>query len=595
MLHFFPSTFPDETLYSRLARYHRLSGHPDDRDSLHELVGMHTHVITSDLPSLLQALVSRLPAETRPSVEEVVDANTIFPYFQRFLPSERCSRAITAMSGASTSGLKTAIGLVASRLGAKNSFRFCGDCVRNDQAAFGQAYWHRVHQLPGAWVCPIHAHALFELDFRIVQLKRHKLFLPDDPLVELASHQISLSSSQTEAVLRIATLGMSALLSPQPNWCAWSLNALHRENARRNGLVRDNGRIRVDELAGMLKIYSSDFPTASEYAILHHRFLDWALRLLRKPRDVAMHPMRHLLLMDCLRGVPPERFDNVAPDPRRMAAREDGRHQLDRARLIEMLGEEGASLRHAAAELGFSVTTLGVEAARLGLSVDRRPKNITEDVKSHVCDSLRLGLEPKAVAEANGLSQVSVYRILRMDEILSRECAEQRFKQRRDAYRSRFSSQASSTRADYTWLYRNDREWLTEQQAMAPKSETQREPYIDWVERDKLLAQHVAKLSDSIRNAPGKPRWISRSALERDTGLADTIERNPGKLPLTHLALSAHSESHEEYQRRQLYWAAGELKKSLHGLPPRWRLLRQAGIRVLAESNEQLLGTLTSY
>jgi len=594
MLHFFPSTFPDETLYSRLARYHRLSGHPDDRDSLHELVGMHTHVITSDLPSLLQAFVSRLPAGARPSVGEIIDTNTIFPYFRHFLPFERCSRAIATMSGPSTSGLKTAIGLVASRLGAKNPFRFCKYCLRDDQVDFGQAYWHRVHQLPGAWVCPRHAHTLFELDFRTVELKRHKLFLPDDPLAELASHQIPLSPPQTEAVLRITVLGMSALLASQPNCRTCSLNELHRENARRNGLVRDNGRIRVDELAGMLKNYAADFPTTGEYAILHHRFLDWALRLLRKARDIAVHPMKHLLLMDCLRGAPSARVDNGAPDPDRMVARNKGRHQVDQARLIEMLGQEGASLRHAAAELGHSVTTLGIEAARLGLTVDRRPKNITEEVKSDVCNSLRGGLAPKEVAEAHGISQVSVYRILRMDEALSREWADQRFRQRRDACRGRFSSQASSTRADYAWLYRNDRQWLIEQQAAACKSETLREPYVDWAVRDKLLAQQVTEFSDSMRNAPGRPRWISRSALERATGLADTIDRNPDKLPLTHLALSAHSESHEEYQSRQLYWAAGELKKSLHGPPPRWRLLRQAGIRILAKSNEQLLGTLTS-
>jgi len=79
MLHFFPSTFPDETLYSRFARYHRLSGHVNDRDSLHELVGVHTHVATSDLPSLLQTFVSRIPAAARPSVEEIIDENTIFP------------------------------------------------------------------------------------------------------------------------------------------------------------------------------------------------------------------------------------------------------------------------------------------------------------------------------------------------------------------------------------------------------------------------------------------------------------------------------------------------------------------------------------
>lgn len=594
MLHFFPSTFPDETLYSRLARYHRLSGHPADRASLQELVGLHTHVITSDLPSLLQALVSRIPTSGGPSVEEIVSANTIFPYFQRFLPPERCRRAVTAMSGASTSGLKTALGLMASRLGGKNTFRFCRSCLDEDRTTFGLAYWHRVHQLPGAWVCPRHAQALSELDCRTVQLKRHKLFLPDDPAVELASHAIALSSCQVEAVLRISLLSQAVLLAAQVSRSIWSLNDVHRANAKRNSLIRSNGRIRVDELAGILALYVSDFPAFGEYAVLHRQFLNWALRLLRKPRGVAVHPMKHLLLMDCLRGESPDSLENTAVDPAAAVIKPGGRHQIDQARIIDMLGGQGATLRHAAAELGVSATTLAIEAARLGLPVGSRPKSLTEDVMSRVCNALRSGLSPKEVADKHGLSQVSVYRILRMDTALSKEYAEQRFQQRRDACRERFTNQTSD-RADYTWLRRHDKAWLTDRQALAGKRDTQREPCVDWDARDRRLAQRIAEVSDSMRSSAGKPRWISRAVLEREAGLADTIERNADKLPMTHAALSAHAESREEYQSRRLYWAANELNKWLHRPPPRWQLLRQAGIRVLAKENEKLLSTLASY
>jgi len=496
------------------------------------------------------------------------------------------------MSGASTSGLKASLGLVASRLGAKSTFRFCEKCIGDDRTAFGQAYWHRVHQLPGVWVCPAHAQALCKLDFGTVQLKRHKLFLPDDPLAELSSRQPSLAHCQMDALLRIALLSASVLLSPQADWDARSLNELHRDNARRNGLVRDNGRIRVDGLANMLQNYSSAFPVAGEYAIVHRHFLDWALRLLRKSRGVAVHPIRHLLLLDCLRGALPAHFEDGAPNSPKTVAKNEGRHQVDQARLREMLGQKGTSLRQAAVELGLSVTTLGVEATRLGLPVGRRPKTITENVRCHVCAALRSGLASKEVAKKNRLSQVSVYRILRMDEALAKEHADQRFKLRRNVRRERFASQEPD-QANYAWLYRNDRKWLVEQQAIALKSETQRKPSIDWAERDKLLAQQVAKISDAMRGATERPRWISRSALEQETGMADTIERNADKLPITHVELSVCSETREEYQLRRLYWAAGELQKSLEVPPPRWRLLRQAAIRILAKDNEMLVETLT--
>ena len=441
-------------------------------------------------------------------------------------------------------------------------------------------------------MCPRHANALVELEVGTVQRRRHQLFLPDDPSVTHASSEFSLSSRQAEAILRIALLSAGVLWAPQVSWDARNLTAYHRANASRHGLIRKNGRIRVDELDSILRLYASDFPAFGEYLVLHQHLLDWALRLLRKPRDVAIHPMKHLLLMDCLRGEAAVCSECRFPD--RVAVNRPGnRHRVDRARVIDVLGKKAVTLRRAAAELGLSVTTLGIEATRLGLPVARRPKNLTAKVMSRVRNCLRRGRTPKEVAEKYSLSQVSVYRILRMDEALLMEYTQQRFQQRRDACRKRFMSE-KPTQADFTWLRRHDRLWLTEQRALAGKRDVQREPCVDWAARDALLAQQVAQARDYLRNAAGKPQWISRAALERATGLADTIERNADKLPLTHATLAACAESHTDYQSRRLCWAARELYKRLNAPPPRWQLLRQAGIRVLAARNEQLLATLIS-
>ena len=91
MLRYFPASFPDETLYSRLCRYHRLSGHEVDRVSLHELIGGHTHVVVSDLPSKLDTLVSRLPNEANVSVDDIASNNTLLAFYTAFMPARRAS------------------------------------------------------------------------------------------------------------------------------------------------------------------------------------------------------------------------------------------------------------------------------------------------------------------------------------------------------------------------------------------------------------------------------------------------------------------------------------------------------------------------
>jgi hypothetical protein len=298
--------------------------------------------------------------------------------------------------------------------------------------------------------------------------------------------------------------------------------------------------------------------------------------------------------MDCLRVESPTCTSGATTPARSKCGEEPQRRQIDAAVLTEMLIDKKFTLTRAAAELGFSVTTVGVEASRMGLAIrGRRPKSLTDDARARVCQSLRDGLAPKEVAKTHKLSLVSIYRILRMDKKLATEYAGKRFRHRRDEYRKRFGS-PERDRADYSWLRRHDREWLAEQQAKGKKTDVNRKPCVDWAERDKRWAQQVIQNSETMRRLPGKPKWISRAALERAISKAETIERNAGKLPLTHAALSTYAESLEDCQRRRLCWAARELRKQLTGSPQRWQLLRVAGIRRLVQRNEDLLKTLTS-
>jgi hypothetical protein len=44
----------------------------------------------------------------------------------------------------------------------QTSLKFCPDCVRQDINNFGEAYWHRMHQVPGIFICLPHNCFLIE-------------------------------------------------------------------------------------------------------------------------------------------------------------------------------------------------------------------------------------------------------------------------------------------------------------------------------------------------------------------------------------------------------------------------------------------------
>jgi len=459
---------------------------------------------------------------------------------------------------------------------------------------YGQPYWHRVHQLPGVWICPTHNEPLSFVDTDTVQLKRHRLLLPDDALVLSHTWRSKLSDFQFETALRIARLSECALLGAFPASVSADWQSVHRDNAAHCMLTTSNGRIRVMDLVQCLEKYAIGLPSTNEYLILRRRINDWPLKLLRKPKGNAQHPLKHIILLDCLRldSSNSLRVDQEAVLTPPTNGHHKTRQAIDRGRLVQLIEVEKQSLSTVARILELSVTTVAIEAARAGLTVATRPKRITPALRGVVRSSLLEGRTLHEAASHHGISLSSVYRILRMDPELEKAYKDKRFQICREGYRSGFVGRHSSPDA-YAWLRRHDGQWLANQQA--PKANLNaRGPSVNWAQRDKQFAQCIIEAEAAAHQAVGRPRRISRSLLERATKMAETIERNLGSLPLTRSALIACSETAPACQRRRIVWAASELGNEFGGLLPRWLLLRQAGIRKLAVENEELVHSLTS-
>ncbi|MFC4929284.1 TnsD family Tn7-like transposition protein [Massilia sp. GCM10023247] len=585
MLAFFPPVFPDESLYSLLARYHRLSGHISQQQSLRELFGHPGRVVMSDLPSGLQALANVIPGMVW-TTDRLIDEMTLFPYFSPYLSDRQVISARRAMAGSTASGLKMLLGLLASRLGGRNRLRFCERCRQRDTDERGLAYWHRVHQLPGVWFCPLHGCALAELQHENVLLMRQCLLLPDNVTVD-ASRPINVQTVHEASLARLAQLSEHALRSG-----GTSAGAAYRESYRARaetaGLLDRTGRIRIESITAALADYMATLPTEGEFAFAHADGAPgWALKLLRKPRGTSSHPLKHLILTDCLDHIKSTTISSRVPAVR------PHRQPVDGAHLHQLVAVEGNSLRMCAALLGVSTTTVRVEAGRQCLAISVRPKRITASLEQAVVADLRTGTPVAEVATAHALSLPSVYRMLRMHPAVEDERQQQRLVALRLVRREGFLAEAAETPVkrcrDYAWLWRNDREWLASfVDSRRTGAKVDRRACVDWVTRDTKLAKAIYAACLNILRAPGRPRRASRTALLRATGEADTIERASDLLPQTHAMLEHCSESAEEFRHRRLQWATCQLIEGLQPLQ-RWRLLRLAAIRSTAEVKRALM------
>lgn len=141
-LHFFPASFSDETLFSRVSRYHLLTGKRQDETSFLALFGKEGNSVDFSklAPPSLAVLASLLPGDSLVQLGNLLTENTFVPFA---IPVTRSS-------------VEEFIGI---EFGTSKA---CLLCLKDDEVLGGVAYLRRSHQLPAVTVCWKHGTSLID-------------------------------------------------------------------------------------------------------------------------------------------------------------------------------------------------------------------------------------------------------------------------------------------------------------------------------------------------------------------------------------------------------------------------------------------------
>lgn len=145
-LPFFPSSLPDETLLSRVSRYHLLSGNKTVPRTFDELFGKPPFPLEQIVPLGIEILAARLPGEQRDELKKLLLENTLLPLFLPYLAPTRPSNLAVDASELVSHVPRRVVGM-------HGEAHLCLNCVEDDQREHGVPYWHRSHQIPGVSVC----------------------------------------------------------------------------------------------------------------------------------------------------------------------------------------------------------------------------------------------------------------------------------------------------------------------------------------------------------------------------------------------------------------------------------------------------------
>jgi hypothetical protein len=111
-----------------------------------------------------------------------------------------------------------------------------------------------------------------------------------------------------------------------------------------------------------------------------------------------------------------------------------------------------------------------------------------------------------------------------------------------------------------------------------PKKATLSPPRVNWGNRDALLSEAVKDIATRLYENSERPRQVTISAIAREMGKLALIQKHLDKLPYTSKALASFTETREAYAKRRIAWVVKQYQQE-GILPPKWKLIREAGIR----------------
>ena len=163
MLGLFPKAYPDELVYSVMARYYVRSGYNKYIFVAEDLFQNKNVRPSFDyFPPLKDEVIKYLTKDE--SFKEVIRHNTMFPYHCRFLPLDHKQEALQALIEMKSNYFNL---IPYPKRKIIPTMWYCPMCAADDRTTKGETYWHRIHQIIELPICPIHHCKIISTSFEL--------------------------------------------------------------------------------------------------------------------------------------------------------------------------------------------------------------------------------------------------------------------------------------------------------------------------------------------------------------------------------------------------------------------------------------------
>ena len=599
MLANFPIPYPEELIYSVCGRYGERTRYSNQKLLLEELFDRPTATTVVDLPNNLNVLVNGLSEDHPLTFRDIVDKHTLFPFYRPFLPQERVRKILRAMKY--RGDIHTTIGVMASSVRTPLYLKYCPVCVERDRERYGEAYWHRLPQLPGIEICPDHLVWLERSGVRRSNRSMRHAFVTLEAVVGAPEPRFICKEADA-ALLWIAEQAKQLLGNSFTVLGIEELRHRYRWLLAERGLASYSGRVRAEALTeAFSKTYDQATLNRLQCPVNADSEHNWLLRLVRSPKG-TQHPLRHLLLIRFLRlyvdaflrSPTPLPFGK-GPWPCLNRAANHFRQSVIASCEVSYTKDHGKPVGTFACDCGFAYARTGPDKEKEDKFRVDRMVAFGEVWFSHLQDlwqdeeislrelSRRLGVDPRTAKRQAEFTGLIGKRNKDKEPTTSQEQ-----RSRRDYKAEWLGLQAAHPKAGrtelrallpdvYAGLYRMDKAWL---ERHSPESKTVSSPQakVNWQALDEELAEGVIAVVSHMQNREERPAKITVTSVGRELGRLSILQKHLDKLPKTAEALSQTVDTRESFAVRRVEWTLRYCRDQGISLQ-RWQFIRLAGLR----------------
>lgn len=573
---FLPPLYPDETFHSVIARYHMRSGNLKYSYTYKDLFAVNLRKVNITLPSHINKLFNQISNEEI-TPDQLIENHTLYSFLVAFKPEDRKIIKDYMING-NTLELNKLNTFNKGNIKVNNQFQHCYECLERDIQIYGETYWHRIHQLSGVYICPIHKKPLIRVKKQIMDNIENNFIL---------ANQKEIFEYPYSTLAKDRNLNLLYIYAKEAAYCIENYKYLreirdlplyYRNALKIKGFAKGNYINRKLIYSEMKKYYGDAFLNLMG-SPLENSDNNWIFKLFNN--KLFSHTLRHILFIIFLFGGTAQfiEFIKKSSDSKTESSMFGSgpwpclnpAHSEYLKNTISTVKIKRSNHGHL---LGIFECTCGFVYSKRA-EKDNNSSEIITKIKfgptweAKLKDLINQGMSQRSIAKQLQVvhSTIKKYSDILEDESHNKniffEVLQNKRKQWLKLIKENENISAKTNYSLYQWLNKNDKDWL---KVNFPKNELKKQMKsknrIDWGKRDLDILNEVKYIVENWgKLEKDRPLKRTKSSIAKQTKSSINIilHNNHHRIPKTLNYIKSVVEDSYKYNLRKIEWAYNEL------------------------------------